>query len=59
MPGRTTSDPKPNNIKVRMNDDMFQYVAESAKKFDMTVSEYMRHIVRKDMQERLPDDGRS
>lgn len=49
MPGRTTSDPKPNNIKVRINDDMFQYVVESAKKFDMTVSEYMRHIIWKDM----------
>lgn len=46
---RTTSDPKPNNLKVRLNDDMFSYLSSASERLDISVSEYIRELIVQDM----------
>lgn len=46
---RTTSDPKPNNLKVRLNDDMFAYLDNVSAKSNTSMSEYVRLLIAQDM----------
>lgn len=46
---RTTSDPKPNNLKVRLNDDMSEYLERKSTKKGISMSEYIRELIRQDM----------
>lgn len=46
---RTTSDPKDKNIKLRLGDDLKSFVDKSASRKDMSVSEYIRELIRQDM----------
>lgn len=46
---RTTSDPKPNNLKVRLNDDMTEYLQRQSAKRGLSMSEYVRELIEQDM----------
>lgn len=52
MAGRTTSDPKETTLKLRLNDTMRSYIEKQAKVKSITMSEYLREIIRKDMSNR-------
>lgn len=55
---RTTSDPKPNNLKVRLNDDMFSFLGNKSSKNNETMSEHIRGLVEKEMAEERKADCR-
>jgi len=46
---RTSSDPKNEKIKLRLNEDMKIHVYKSAKKEGISISEYIRELIRQDM----------
>lgn len=46
---RTSDDPKENNIRVRVSNEMMAYLVSKAKKEDISVSEYIRRMVRDNM----------
>ncbi len=46
---RTSSDPKNEKIKLRLNEYMKSHIDKSAKKDGISVSEYIRELIRKDM----------
>lgn len=46
---RTTTDPKSEKIKLRLNEDMKNHVDKSASDKGMSVSEYIRELIRQDM----------
>ena len=46
---RTTSDPKEKNIKLRISDDLKSYVDRASSMRHMSVSEYIRDLIRRDM----------
>lgn len=46
---RTTSDPKPNNLKVRLNDNMFLYLEKASAESGASMSEYVRLLIAQDM----------
>lgn len=46
---RTSSDLKNEKIKLRLNEDMKSYVDKSAKKEGISISEYIRELIRQDM----------
>mgnify|MGYP001624779023 CR=1 len=45
MKGRPTTDPKVNTIRIRLNDEMNQWLFKTAESRDITVSQLMREIV--------------
>ena len=49
MAGRTTNDPKETTIKLRINDDMRNHIEKKSKSKSITMSEYVRNLIRKDM----------
>ena len=49
---RTTDDKKDFEIKLRVNSDTKQYLSEMAGKRGLSVSEYVRGLIRKDMLEK-------
>ena len=46
---RTSSDPKENTIKLRLNDEMRKYIEKKSKKQDISMSEYIRKLIENDI----------
>lgn len=46
---RTTSDPKNEKIKLRLNEDLKNHVQRYANKEGVSLSEYIRELIRQDM----------
>lgn len=46
---RTTSDPKNEKIKLRLNEELKDHVQRYADKDRITLSEYIRELIRQDM----------
>lgn len=46
---RTTSDPKDKNIKLRLSEDLKAYVDKISNRKGISVSEYIRELIRQDM----------
>lgn len=46
---RTTSDPKNEKIKLRLNEELKDHVRQYAEKDEITLSEYIRELIRQDM----------
>lgn len=55
---RTTSDPKPNNLKVRLNDNAFSFLKRKSKDNGESVSDYIRTLLEKEMVEEMKANGR-
>lgn len=49
MQGRTTTDPKETTLKLRLNENMRDFVEKSAKRKGITMSEYLRDLIRYEM----------
>lgn len=47
--GRPTTDKKDNTAKVRLNDEMTDYLENTAKRKGMSVSEVIRECIRNEM----------
>ena len=50
---RPTSDPKETTIKVRINEDMKNHIEKMAKRKCISMSEYMRELIQKDIRGKL------
>lgn len=46
---RTTSDPKNEKIKLRLNEDMKAHINKHSSKKGISLSEYIRELIRQDM----------
>ena len=46
---RTTSEPKNENIKLRLSEELKNHVQRYADKYNITLSEYIRDLIRKDV----------
>lgn len=46
---RTTSDPKNEKIKLRLNDDMKSHIEKHSRQEGISLSEYIRELIRQDM----------
>lgn len=46
---RTTSDPKNEKIKLRLNEDLKNHVQRHANREGVSLSEYIRELIRQDM----------
>lgn len=46
---RTTSDPKNETIKLRLNEDMKTHIDKQSTKEGISLSEYIRELIRQDM----------
>ena len=51
---RYSSDPKETTVKLRLNDEMRRHVERSAKSKGITMSEYLRNLIKNDMKNRQP-----
>ena len=49
MKGRPTTDPKVNTLRIRLNDDMNQWLFKISENRGITVSQLMREIVEQAM----------
>lgn len=47
---RTTSDPKTEKIKLRLNEDLKAHILKCAEEEGITISEYIRELIRQDME---------
>lgn len=47
---RTTQDPKNEKLKLRLNEGMKHHIEKSAGEAGITVSEYLRELIRQDME---------
>ena len=47
--GRTTLDKKDSDIKLRINDDTRRFIEVMADKYDMSMSEYIRMLITREM----------
>lgn len=50
---RTTSDPKNEKIKLRLNEDLKNHVRIYADKEGISLSEYIRQLIRRDMRNKI------
>lgn len=50
---RTTSDPKPNNLKVRLNDTAFSFLKRISRHNGETISDHIRGLIEKEMSEEM------
>ena len=46
---RVTVDPKESTIKLRLNDDMRQHIEKQSKSHSISMSEYIRNLIQKDI----------
>lgn len=46
---RYSSDPKETTVKLRLNEDMRRHIEKSAKAKGVTMSEYLRKLIKNDM----------
>lgn len=49
---RTTSDPKTEKVKLRMNVDMKSHIEKYANGSGISISEYIRELIAKDMRDK-------
>ena len=47
--GRPTTDPKGDSIRIRLNDEMKRWVFYTAKEQGITVSEFIRNLIKNEM----------
>lgn len=47
--GRPTLDPKPQTVKLRLNDAMRDWVEQCSDREGISMSEYIRELIRRDM----------
>lgn len=52
--GRPTSDPKGNSIRIRLNEEMREYLFKKSEKEKKTVSQIIRDIIARDMKSKNP-----
>lgn len=45
---RTSYDPKETTIKLRINEEMRNYIEKKSKQYGITMSEYLRKIIQRD-----------
>lgn len=50
--GRQTSDPKETTVKLRLNEDMRKHIEQSSKRKAVTMSEYIRQLIKNDMRDK-------
>lgn len=50
---RITSDKKDSTLKLRLNEDMRNYIEKSASKRGQSMSEYVRDLICRDMEKRF------
>lgn len=50
---RTTSDPKTEKIKLRINQEMKSHIDKHAENSGMSLSEYVRELISQDMKNKL------
>lgn len=50
---RTTSDPKPNNLKVRLNEATFSFLKRISRDSGETMSDHIRTLLEKEMSEEM------
>lgn len=55
---KTTSDPKPNNLKVRLNDNYWAFLKRKSSKNGESMSDYIRGLIEKEMAEEMKARGR-
>ena len=48
---RTSVDPKTTTLKLRLNEDMRRHVETKANWSSVTISEYIRELIKKDMRQ--------
>ncbi len=48
---RTSVDPKTTTLKLRLNEDMRRRVETKANRSSVTISEYIRELIKKDMRQ--------
>ena len=48
---RTTNDKKDYNLRIRLNDKMYEHLAEMAKTHECSFSGYVRELIDRDIQE--------
>lgn len=48
---RTSVDPKTTTLKLRLNEDMRRHVEAKANRSSVTISEYIRELIKKDMRQ--------
>lgn len=53
---RSSNDPKETTVKLRLNEDMRNHIEKSAKKKYITMSEYIRQLIRSDMRNNSTKD---
>lgn len=46
---RTTSDPKNEKLKLRLNEDMKSHIEKNSRQDGISISEYIRELIRQDM----------
>lgn len=50
---KTTSDPKPNNLKVRLNDNYWAFLKRKSSNKEESISDYIRGLIEKEMAEEI------
>lgn len=50
---KTTSDPKPNNLKVRLNDNCWAFLKRKSSNNGESISDYIRRLIEKEMAEEI------
>ena len=55
--GRPTTDPKQQTVKLRLNDDMREFIEAVADHNGITMSEYIRRLIENDMTARTVCNG--
>lgn len=50
---RTTSDPKPNNLKVRLNDTTFSFLKRKSRDTGESISDHIRGLIEQEMAEEI------
>ena len=49
---RTTNDKKDNSLRIRLNDFMYQHLVEMSGKQNISISDYIRDLISKDISEK-------
>lgn len=49
LQGRPTTDPKDQTLKLRLNDEMRRHIEVSSERCNVSMSEYIRILIRNDM----------
>lgn len=55
---KTTSDPKPNNLKVRLNDNYWAFLKRKSSNNGESISDYIRGLIEKEIAEEMKARGR-